>query len=353
MAKQTLHTEPGFTIYRTESITDEMITFLDGIAWGMEGAVYDHLNTREQILAIPHPVVLYLEDEVGIAATAVFCRNDIDNAGFICDSYYVRYFAAHPRIRGRKLIKRFAHQIMTLVRESEKNPCIFFAGVEKGNHRSFKTVTNAGYHQIDNLKTVGFSRFFPKKNPAIRAVTEPEEQSNIRELLKRSYRDYSLVQFTGLHRDNRYYVLERDGEILAGAQALPGLWAVRSMSGFLGWIVINVVPWLPLVRKVFHPKHFRFLAFEAMYCKDGNVDYLYELFEGVLAEFGRYSALFWLSEKSELYEAMVRKKGGLGLLYNFTKDSDVRLMASYANLSEEEIQQVESHPVYAASFDFV
>ena len=46
--------------------------FLDSIAWGNEGAIYEHKNTEEHIKLIKNPVLLAIFEGEKIRATAVF-----------------------------------------------------------------------------------------------------------------------------------------------------------------------------------------------------------------------------------------------------------------------------------------
>jgi hypothetical protein len=45
--------------------------------------------------------------------------------------------------------------------------------------------------------------------------------------------------------------------------------------------------------------------------------------------------------------------GKLGLLNHFVKDSGVYIMTSYQNMTEAEINQLKSGPLYASSFDYI
>jgi hypothetical protein len=79
---------------------------------------------------------------------------------------------------------------------------------------------------------------------------------------------------------------------------------------------------------------------------------LHELFEGLLAKEKLKSALFWMDEKCPYYKSLVAY-GKNGLINNFVKDSDVYLMASYQNMSDEEIAITENSPLYASGFDYI
>ena len=138
--------------------------FLDSIAWGNEGAIYEHKNTEEHLKLLHNPILFagYEGDE--IRGTAVFSNTmvSVDGKEFNCN--YIRYFAASKAIRGKGVIKHFTKKIMELIREDEKEKTVYFACIEKGNRASYQVVESSGYTDIGTVKTMGFSRFFPKSN---------------------------------------------------------------------------------------------------------------------------------------------------------------------------------------------
>jgi hypothetical protein len=53
------------------------------------------------------------------------------------------------------------------------------------------------------------------------------------------------------------------------------------------------------------------------------------------------------------YRMAIQQYGNLGLLQSFVKNSGVLIMTSYGNMSEPEIRQLKSGPLYASSFDYI
>lgn len=353
MTETVVYEVPGYTIRWAEEVTEEMIRLLEDTTWGTDGAVFDHLDTRRKILSIRHPRVIYMTDEEGLVAMAVFCGRRVNNGGKTYKSFNIRYFAAHPRIQGKGIIKTFAEKVMGMIREEEPDPCIFYATIEGGNTRSFNTVVRAGYRHITTLRTLSFTRLRNKVQPGVRRLNSSQEQQQMQQLLEKQYRGYGLQHFYRLFQDDGYWVLERDGQILAGLQLIENKWALRSMGGAAGWFVLNVLPRLPFIRTIFQPERFHFLSYEALYCKDGNISYLYELMEGLLAEYGLHFSLFWLDENDPFYQQVINSAGQLGVFHRFTHQITTRVMISYANVPEEEQRQVEQLPVYTSSFDYV
>lgn len=352
MAKTLLLKDGTFSIWKEQGIPMEAIEFLDSISWGTEGAVYEHKNTPEHFKYITNPYLVSITEDGKIMGTAVFCNPQVTVAGKPFNYYYTRYFASSPVIRGRGVIKKLAIEVMRSIREGEKAKTIFVGFIERGNKSSYKVAESAGYHTIGTIKTVGFSRFFPKKNKKIHRVTTDRERQEVIALLKNQYRQHALVQFDYLFMNDNYYVIKENNEIVAGCQLHRVHWVVNKMPGFMGKIILNVVPLIPLFNKLFNPKKFEFLAFEGLFFKPGNEDRLHDLFKGLLAQEKLKSSLFWMGEKCPYYKAL-NNYGRLGLINNFVKGSDVFIMASYQNMTAEEINATENNPLYASGFDYI
>ena len=352
MERKLLLRDGNFSIWIEHCISRDAIDFLDSISWGSDGAVYEHKNTPEHFKYITNPYLVFITEEEKIIGTAVFCNPQVTVAGKTFNYYYTRYFASSPLIRGKGVIKRLAIEVMSSIREGEREKTIFVGFVEKGNKSSYKVAESAGYHNIGTIKTTGFSRFFPKKSKKIRSVIAEPEKQEVLALLKDQYSQHALVQFDYLFMHDNYYVIKENNEIVAGCQFHKAHWVINKMPGFMGKIILNVVPRIPLLNRLFNPKKFMFLAFEGICFKPGKEKQLHELFEGLLAQEKLKSALLWMDEKCPWRQALTRY-GRLGLINKFVKDSDVYIMASYQNMTLQEINATENSPLFASGFDYI
>jgi L-amino acid N-acyltransferase YncA len=352
MEKTLLLKDGNFSIWKEQGISREAIEFLDSISWGSDGAVYEHKNTPEHFKYITNPYLVFITEEEKIMATAVFCNPQVTVAGEAFNYYYTRYFASSPAIRGKGVIKRLAAGVMSSIRNGEKAKTIFVGFVERGNKSSYSVSASAGYRAIGTIKTVGFSRFFPKKSARIQQVITEAEKKEVLALLKEQYQQHALVQFDYLFMNDHYYVIKEHNKIIAGCQVHKAHWVINKMPGFMGKMMLNVVPGIPLLNKLFNPKKFEFLAFEGICFKPGKEKLLHELFEGLLAREKLKSALYWMGEKCPYRNALTRY-GRMGLINKFVKNSDVYIMASYQNMTPEEIHTTENSPLYASAFDYI
>ena len=130
-------------------------------------------------------------------------------------------------------------------------------------------------------------------------------------------------------------ILEKD-QIVAGCQYHRVHWVINDMKGLSGKIIMNVVPRIPILNKLFNPKCFEFLAFEGIYFKPGYEHKLHSLFEGLLAREKLKSAMFWMGKSCPIRK-QIMINGNLGMIHSFIKDSDVEVMASFKNMTEIEI----------------
>ena len=124
MKKEILFTDGKYSIQRHQGIPKEALHFLDSIAWGNEGAIYEHKNTEEHIKLIKKPVLLAIYESVKIRATAVFCMTTVTTNSEQFNCNYIRYFASSKEIRGKGVMKKFSIKVMELIREKEKEKTI-------------------------------------------------------------------------------------------------------------------------------------------------------------------------------------------------------------------------------------
>ena len=352
MNKNLILREEEFSIWRHEGISDEALEFLDRIAWGNDGAVYEHKNTEEHIGLLHRPTLMAVHEHDKIQGTAVFCNTDITVGGAEYNCYYIRYFASSKEIRGTGVMKKYGIKVMESVRADEKKKTVFFASVEKGNKASYKAVESAGYQNIGVVKTNGFSRYFPSPMKSIEHVTSDDVRKEVLALLKKQYDEHAIVQFNSIFLHDNYFVIRENGEIVVGCQFHRVHWVINRMPGIMGKIIINIIPLIPVLNKLFNPKRFEFLAFEGIYVKPGFENKLSDLFEGLLAKEKLKSSMYWMSQNCPLRKRLLSKCRS-GLIHTCIKESDVFIMAAFQNLNEEEITDLKLRPLFVSGFDYI
>jgi hypothetical protein len=151
--------------------------------------------------------------------------------------------------------------------------------------------------------------------------------------------------------EDRYYVLKEKGEIIAGVCAIPTLYKVYDIPGIWGWVLMKVLPVTPYFRRLFQTGEFRYLVFDAIYCKKGRESVLADLFESACAAEGFNTGLTWLDDRSELYDKM-RTEVKMGALNRMLNAKPGLVYTKFINFTGEEKERFYDAPAYISGFDF-
>jgi hypothetical protein len=234
------------------------------------------------------------------------------------------------------------------VNEGDKH--IMYAFLESMNERSKNLVSQAGYEYVRSFLTVAFSRFSPKKDGRVAKLRE-EEKPEMTKLLSDYYDNYSLFTTEYSFYGDKYYVLKEGNEIIAGVSAIPGVHKIYDIPGIWGWVIMKVLPKMPYYRRLFYPGEFRYLVFDAIYCKKGYDKYLGTLFESVCAAEGYYTGLMWLDDRSRLYDK-IRTDIKMGALNRMLNAKPGLVYIRFLNFDEKEKDLFYEAPAYISGFDF-
>lgn len=332
------------SVYRVNhhpQLNESVRLFLDQIQWGSRGTRYRRPVTPAAAQRLYRPWAFSIETSETILGSVVANQYTFSDE---TDGYYFRYFASHPSIRGQMLLGLNARRVLTWIEGHQRPSDFSYAFLEKKNEASLKMVQHLGFKPYHTSLTLGFSRFSPRLDPRVRAVTLPTEQAQITELLRKYYQGHSFVHPHGWHYQGHYYILEEKGEVRAGVQVIPAQWEIRQMEGVLGKYLVRFGQYLPWVNRIFNPAHFKFLGLEGLYVQPGYEADLIVLMEHVLALFKTNAALFWQDPSSPYY---LGNRRDLGVLHTFVNGTGSWLMAK--NLPHAMQQQ----PAYISCFDFV
>ena len=227
---------------------------------------------------------------------------------------------------------------------------IMYAFVESMNERSKNLVHQAGYDYIRSFLTVAFSRFSPKPDKRVEKLRD-EEKGKMELLLQEFYRDYSFFSTEYSFFGNKYYVLKEGDEIIAGVSTIPSVYKVYDVPGIWGWVMMKVLPKIPYFRRMFRPGEFRYLVFDAIFCKKGREAVLADLFESACAAEGFHTGLTWLDDRSELYDK-IRTGVRMGSLNRMLNAKPGLVYTKFINLSQKEKDLFYDAPAYISGFDF-
>lgn len=333
------------------SFTPEIIEFLDSTTWGTEDTLYEHKKTQERIDALIDPVLIVMRIHGELAGMVVIERRWVYNVSFSCKAYYFRYLATKVNFRNRRIVGVMGRRLIDMLREAEQDKSVYYAFVEASNHRSMNYLKRIGYRPTARMKTIGFSRFFPRRDVRMAKVVK-QERPKIIELLKGQFSNFRLVHFNHILQDTDYFVLREGEEIIAGVQPHRASWVIKNIPGKIGPQVLRIMPYIPVLRKLLNPKNFQFLALEGCFYQMGREKDLLKLWESVLHHHGLKSALIWLDSSDPLCQYL-GAKARLGLLNVFARQAETQLMTVPENLSVEDATSFNQGPYYTTGFDFV
>jgi hypothetical protein len=227
---------------------------------------------------------------------------------------------------------------------------IMYAFLESKNERSKNIVHQAGYEYIRSFLTVAFSRFNPHFDKRV-SMLRDDEKAEMESLLSEYYIDYSFFSNDYSFFGDKYYVLKEANKIIAGVSAIPSAYKVYDIPGIWGWVMMKVLPKTPYFRRLFRPGEFRYLVFDAIYCKKGEEEKLARLFESACAAEGFNTGLTWLDDHSQLYDK-IRTIVKMGALNRMLNAKPGLVYSRFINLTEKEKEYFYNAPAYISGFDF-
>ncbi len=375
MTEKTIFDFHGLEIRVTDSADEGIINILSRAVQGSEGGMrFTFQDISERIAAYKDRIrfiSLYKKNKITATAGACYRISGQDDLKY--PSTFIKYLAflsllqSDTRSRRRRQVREIRPEpfdsfktrtleifgkphLLGLPDVFEKDRHILYAFLESVNERAKDLVHKAGFEYIRSFLTVAFSRFSPRPDRRVSLIRE-NEIPEMHELLRDYYRDYSLFTADYAFYGNRYYVLKEGDEIVAGVNAFPASNEIYNIPGIWGWVMMKVLPLIPLFRRLFSPGIFHFLVFDAIYCKKGKESLLYTLLESVCASEGFHTGLMWLDDRSELYDTM-RTSGRLGALNRMLNAKPGLVYVKFVNLTAEEQEKFYDAPAYVSGFDF-
>jgi hypothetical protein len=374
MFERTVFNYKGLDVKVSDHANEGIIDILSHAVQGSEGGLRFSLqNIAPRIEAYKDKirfVSLYKKNQ--ITGTVGSCYRISGQGSLRYPTSYLRYLAFQStyqsdlswreRRKARKKPEKddsFKHKTLEIfskphlldlddVFEGDKH--VMFAFVESMNERSKNLVHQAGYEYVRSFLTVAFSRFSPKPDQRVSRLS-PEEKEKMESLLLGYYKDYSFFSTDYSFYGDKYYVLKEGDEIIAGVSAIPSVYKVYDVPGIWGWVMMSVLPKTPYFRRLFKPGEFRYLVFDAIYCKEGKEARLANLFESVCAVEGFNTGLTWQDDRSQLFDKL-RSSVKMGALNRMLNAKPGLVYTRFLNLSEYEKEAFYKAPAYISGFDF-
>lgn len=350
MARTLLFAESGCTVWEETRVTADMVDLLEHTIWGSGDVQYKHFLSDQRIAQIPHPRFFTVRIEEELMIVIIFCRRQLRNRTFACQGYYIRFFAASPKVKGKGLVSQLSGQVMDWVRDQESTPTLFYAAVEDKNISSQRIVGNVGFKSLARVHTLGFSRFSPRQITPLHQLSEAEFDAFYPQLAEQ-YQHHQCWTTDNFPIAPGYWVTKHQDKIVLGAQVHQASWTVEKMPGLVGRL-LPLTPRIPYVNRIFNAKDFRFLTIEALYIHPGYEGELTAFLESLLAQFQQHALLSWWDERDPTYQYLSQQTN-LGILHQFTQNATAAFIGSPVALNEDQQASLAEGPFYIANLDYI
>ena len=334
-----------------EQATKEIVQLLDSVTLGTNGAHYRHLDTEEKISEADNPLFLSLERHEKVLGNITFCRRGKD--------WYVRYFAFDTMVQSAGKKKSGANKsgllkteltkfFSTALKEGYKDSQVdsFYAYIDPNNEKSLWMSENFGFRKVAEIATQTYSRAHPKESNRLVKI---DKWTDVKDVVQEHFKDYNYYNDVHIQKPPFYLLKDERGEILAFATISHANWEIKRLPGKFGGLLTKLIPYIPRIRKLIHPKEHSFIVPEAILVKDNHSELLSELLEGILAAEDKNLIIWWTDTNEPLYQD-VKGQVKWGLLHKVIGVSNAHLVVKDTT---ERVVERNQKPFYTIGFDFI
>lgn len=302
-----------------EKFTPEIVELLKSVVLGSNGTRYRHKDTEERIQKLDNPLFLSVERNEKVLGNVTFCRRNRD--------WYIRFFAFANRIQSsgkkqstgkdgflKKELNEFFGNVLTS--QGAYSADSFYAYIDPKNSKSLWMSQNFGLEITAFLATQTFSRVRPKFEILLNRM----ELKDVQSAIESQYTEHRFFH-PDLQEDDTFYgIRDHDDVLVAAARVKRATWEFERLPGRMGGWLINVIPYVPFLRKLLRPQEHTFLVLDSLYINEKKVAYWSEkilfriLMQGILHREKLNVIHWWVDEKDPLYRKC-KSKVKWGLLH--------------------------------------
>lgn len=327
--------------FRTKA-TEEIISLLESVTLGTDGAHYQHLDTRERIQEADNPLFLSMERHTKVLGNITFCQRE--------KNWYIRYFAFNSTMQAQGTKKSSSNGLLKKelnnffdrqLNSGEVNS--FYAYIDPRNVKSLWMSENFGFETIGEIATQTYSSVRKPKSGRVQLDSNPTE---IPAQVQTHFQSQRFFFNDQLKKGNHFSIRDENGDLIAFAKTTSAHWEIKRLPGKFGGTFVKILPYIPFLNRLIKPKNHSFLVPEAVFIKDNNPQLLTELFDGILAQMNERVIIWWVDEQDELYTS-TQSKINWGLLNKIIGVNQV-------NLVERSLtKQTAENTNYTSGFDFI
>jgi hypothetical protein len=328
----------------------QVIRLLERTVWGGRGLLYEIRGIDAKLRRLSDPHVFSVEAEGRLAAVCILNRKTALVLGAEYDAFHFVMVATDEAERSKGLANLLGTHIRRFCEDAFRGPGVGYGYIEASTEYSLRLSDRIGHTVGRFVPLTVFSRFFPRDDPGVRPVSE-SEADGVRERLYALYEGHSLLDFDTSLRPEEYFVLSREGRIVAGAQAEVLHWSVVRMPGLMGRFIVGGLPHIPGLRSLLNVKDFYFLRFGNLLVRPGDEAQLVTLLEALLARNGLRIGLILMDQQSPVFEG-IRAFGKFGVM-NAALRGTTKVVADFRGVTEDEIAAIRSRPVLVSAGDVI
>ncbi len=362
-SKSTLH------VTTQKGISPEVTKLLEQTIFGTKGKVrYRQKHIVDGMKAQKNLEFVQVKKGDRLLGTTGVVSRKTSGISNVMNSLYIRYLSINnpftnkskPTSSSTKKRKRIGtslkqkigaeitgHFESPLLNENQQG--VFYAFVESENYNSKELCITMGFYPQRRLSTIFFSRFFPKTSSKCREIQE-SELSGLKEILSQHYSDHAFYFDDPLSNTDNYFVLEQNGQIVAGVRCKPVHWELIEVPGFSGFLMQKVLPYLPLTSRLFSPKQFSFLAFDYAWTSLGDIDLLFEVMEHCCSIHNIHTGMIWCDTEADITQ-LFKKSNNLGFLNSIRKEVTAEVMMRFIGFDEQQKNDLLNKPVFVSASD--
>lgn len=325
-----------------DSATDSTRELLLKNTLGTHGSKYKQLDTEKRISQLDSPLFLSLERNGKTKGNCTFCRRN--------RNWYIRFFAFDALFQGKgntrskstnsgfkKRLNAFFSQKLT------ENVDLFYAYIDPKNVKSVWMSENLGFKKVGDLQTQTFSRSKPTKKLQLEKW---EKVDLISRFMEEKFGD--RAHFVQHHvASHQVYVARNDqGEICAFGRFHEVNWEIERLPGKAGKLLVKLLPFLPVLRKIIRPSQHQFLVLDSFWVKDNKAHLAQHFLESALHIQQQHLIFWWVDEREELYQAL-SKSLSWGIFQKVMGENKVNIV-EHSNSA-----RTDAKPFYVFGLDLV
>jgi hypothetical protein len=288
-----------------QSYNHTFLEFARDIVYGTNGVISKMNSVEIEFKKFTHFVSLTENDElIGIC---LYKSKQIHQNNCTFNAFYRSFLSIHPG----KMNKGYGTLLATKTTDyffAQFEKVIIYIYVNDSNARIRRVAQKADYSQLATFLLVSHICLVPKQNQHTTKLDQ-NDMSKMLSLLNHQYTNHSFVDINESFDAKSYYVLKENNEIKAGVQVKILSYTFEKFPGLYGFLLMKIIPKIPILKKVFNPKNHMFLKVGNIYASDSKS--LRKLLDAVLYLYDFRTCVACLNPNSNVDSTMIdtMKKG--------------------------------------------